>query len=165
MQRLLNWPQCSWVHWISFGLGSGLMPFAPGTWGSLVGLLIGYIFAKPSFIFWCATVFVICLSFWSVPKTSSALHCHDHKSIVIDEVAGQLFTYCLISPLFDYWTNGFFILGFLAFRLFDVYKIGWADYFDQQRNHSSVTLDDLCAGLYAGGSIWLVTILLFISSS
>ena len=70
---------------------------------------------------------------------------------MIDEVAGQLMTYCLAFECLSYMGSFFYVYGFVLFRCFDIFKIGWAKYCDQQQSAVSVTLDDLCAGFYAAG--------------
>ena len=148
---LLRWPFCHWVHWISFGGGVGLIPFAPGTWGSLWGVLLAVVVGHHFWLLYIATIVVILLSLFAIPITSKALNVHDHSSIVIDEVAGQLMTYCLAFECLSYMGPFFYVCGFVLFRCFDIFKIGWAKYCDQQQSAVSVTLDDLCAGFYAAG--------------
>ena len=128
----------------------GLMPKAPGTFGSLPGLLLGYgIFqasSKSAMPFLSAGLMLLIFmlfSWWIIYKTETFWGTHDDKSIVIDEVAGQAIPLAFFEP-----SLMLYILSFALFRLLDISKpliIGWVD-----KNLSSslgTLLDDVLAGL------------------
>lgn len=140
---------------LAFGLGSGLAPKAPGTFGTVLGLTLYlpfYWLAWP----WALALVVAgaILGVWLCQFASDRLGEHDHSGIVWDEFVGIWLTLLLLPA-----TLSGLILGFLLFRFFDVLKpwpIGWLD----RRVHGGlgVMLDDLVAALMAGASGWVLMI-------
>ena len=141
-QQLIRNP----VHFLAFGFGSGLSPKAPGTAGTLVAVLLWPLLAElPLSIYLAIVVVVSVTGFYLCGKTASDLGVHDHPGIVWDEIAGFWLAMTAI-PVTWYWM----LLGFILFRLFDIWKpwpIGW---FDRQVDGGvGIMLDDLIAGLFA----------------
>ncbi|HCI69928.1 MAG TPA: phosphatidylglycerophosphatase A, partial [Balneola sp.] len=106
------------------GFGSGLLPFAPGTWGSLLSLVpiyfiisSGNIYILPAFV-----IVTSLLSLWVSPACEKEWG-KDPGKLVMDEWAGQALTFVSISftgiPDTDLMTLG---IGFILFRLFDILK-------------------------------------------
>ena len=147
--------------------GVGLLPFAPGTWGSLFGLILFfytniYLSISVQFFYLLLLViilFAILVCYFATKELSD--NEKDQKSIVIDELAGVWIAFIPVSGIVmmqDFLTYS--ILSFLAFRVFDIWKpypIGFID--KKIKNHVGVVLDDLVAGLYAAIIIWLILIL------
>lgn len=132
------------VHLIAFGFGAGLSPAAPGTAGTLVGVLI-YLSLSPipltHYIGVCVLLFAA--GVWICGKTARDLRVHDHAGIVFDEVLGFLVAMIALPPAWPW-----ILLGFLLFRLFDIVKpwpIGWLD--RRVGGGLGIMLDDLLAGL------------------
>ena len=131
------------AHVISFGLGTGLAPFAPGTFGSLLGLFatrwLQPMLGDDVFFIGLAVAFII--SIWAAGVTGRALGESDHGAIVSDEViAMALITAMLPGAM---WKQAW---AFLLFRLLDIRKpgpIGWAD--RNVKGAFGVMLDDLIA--------------------
>ncbi len=142
----------------------GYMRPAPGTWGSLVALPLGWlihVIGGP----WLLVIAIIAgfiKGIWATSQLTKGAEDHDPSEIVIDEVVGQ---WIALLPLsFGAWHVGADILAlwpgwitaFLAFRAFDILKpgpIGWAD----RRNDAiGVMLDDVIAGVFAA-----LTVLIF----
>lgn len=138
--------------------GVGLLPRAPGTWGSLAALPLGYLLhwlgGFPLLALGTAAVFV--LGYWASDAYMAATGTHDPGEIVIDEVLGQ---WIALWPLsFGLWHAGAapsvfpwpgWVGAFVMFRLFDVLKpgpVGWAD---RRPGAMGVMLDDAIAGLLA----------------
>ena len=137
--------------------GAGLMRPAPGTWGSLAALPAAWaIHSLGGFAaLVVATVLAFGLGWWATIVATRDMADPDPSEIVIDEVAGQWVALWPVSlgavasgadilALYPGW-----IVAFVLFRLFDVWKpgpVGWAD-----RMHSplGVMLDDLIAGALA----------------
>jgi phosphatidylglycerophosphatase A len=148
--------QKTFAFWVACGGGSGAFPWAPGSAGSLVGLIIGLVLLKQSHILLLAGAIVATIGgYASIRKTLSAEQANaDPGWIVIDEIAGQsLSMLALPHPT---------ILGVLAafalFRLFDITKpgpIGWAD---RRTGAAAIMADDLLAGLAAAGVVVLLHI-------
>ena len=141
-QQLIRNP----LHFLAFGFGSGLSPKAPGTAGTLVAVLLWPLLAGLPLSIYLAIVAVVPVTgFYLCGKTASDLGVHDHPGIVWDEIAGFWLAMTAI-PVTWYWM----LLGFILFRLFDIWKpwpIGW---FDRQVDGGvGIMLDDLIAGLFA----------------
>ena len=134
---------------IAQGLGSGRLPYAPGTWGTLAFLLVGWgLLSIEVYFQWLFFVLLVLLSFWSIPIAGEILDETDHSSIVIDEWSGCCFTILGVSYILDV-NNGFIILlSFFAFRFLDIIKpwpISWAE--NRFSGSFGVLFDDLLAGL------------------
>ena len=134
--------------------GTGFFPWAPGTAGSLVGLILGC--AILAFAgHWLLLVLAVVATVGGIIAIRAAEAKDDPGWVVIDEVAGQWLT--LLGLLHVSWIGA--IVAFALFRLLDITKpgpIGWAD-----RMHSAtgVMLDDVIAG--AIGGILLRAVLLW----
>lgn len=131
------------AHVISLGLGTGLAPFAPGTFGTLLGLVatrwLQPMVGDDAFFIGLAVAFIV--SLWAAGVTGRALGESDHGSIVSDEViAMALITAMLPGAM---WKQ---VGAFLLFRILDIRKpgpIGWAD--RHVKGAFGVMLDDLIA--------------------
>ena len=131
----------------------GYIKFAPGTWGSLVSLLIMYILFNilvlPLIILIIIFIFIFIISNYLINYFSSITNSHDSKHIVIDELLGVFTIFLFYDLIFLYNDTATYILIFLIFRLFDIIKIFPANYFDKHyKNGYGVILDDIIAGLY-----------------
>lgn len=131
----------------------GLMRPAPGTWGSLAALPIAWALhlAGGPVALLGATLLVVAVGWWAVTGEGGG----DESEYVIDEVAGQWIALLPVSvgaahagaDILALWPG--WVVAFVAFRLFDVWKpgpIGWAD---RQRGPKGVMLDDILAGIAA----------------
>ena len=142
------------VHFLAFGLGSGLIHPAPGTWGTLAATLLYYplSFLLTGFIatavFLLATFAIGC---WLCDKTSRDLGVHDFGEIVWDEFVGAWIVLAYLpSALWQRWgTLPCYLAAFLLFRLFDITKPAPIRTIDSQwQNATGVLLDDLLAAAY-----------------
>jgi phosphatidylglycerophosphatase A len=85
------------VHLLAFGLGAGLLPIAPGTWGSLFTALVFWFFAPVNlFILLGISSVLFVLGIWICGTSSRRLGVHDHGGIVLDEVVGMLLTLTVV---------------------------------------------------------------------
>ena len=141
------------IHIISFGFGTGFSPIAPGTMGTLIAIPIYLLLASFSTIIYLAFVVVVFfIGCWASGQTANALGVHDHPGIVVDEIVGYLVTMLLV-PVTWYWV----IIGFLLFRVFDIWKpwpISLAD--RHVRGGLGIMLDDLFAAIYSLLSLHIV---------
>lgn len=144
----------SWEDWWSLGLGLGKMPVAPGTWGSLLGIVLALPLARmPLILSVIWILFWTGFSCWTCDKTYKKFGRQDHKSIVCDEVVGMMWTY-MFMPLSI--TKVF--LGFLLFRLLDICKpppINWLE--SDKLGSFGVMADDMAAGLLSYAILYLLT--------
>lgn len=135
---------------LASGLGSGFAPWAPGTAGSAVAVLLGAALMHLSP--WALPAGVILATFGGIWAIRAAGGDADPGWVVIDEVAGQwVALLALPRPALPG-----LIAAFMLFRLFDIAKpgpVGWAD-----RHHTAtgVMADDLIAGAMAAASLWAV---------
>ena len=134
------------IHFLAFGFGSGLAPFAPGTFGTLAAVPLYLLMQPLSLPLYLAVVVIAFIAgIWICGVAGSDLGVHDHGGIVWDEFVG-LWVTMIAAPAGWPWV----VAGFLLFRLFDIWKpwpIRWAD--QQVSGGFGVMLDDLIAGLYA----------------
>ena len=146
------------VHILAFGFGTGLSPVAPGTVGSLVGVLFGWLTLDLGLPLQLAAAAAISLSgIWICGESARRIGVHDHGGIVWDEIAGMYITLLAAPPTVAGW-----ILGFVLFRAFDIAK-PWPirDLDHRLGGGLGIMLDDLAAALYAlillGLYGWLMT--------
>lgn len=142
-------------HFLALGFGSGLAPFMPGTFGTIVALPL--VFALSFFPVWfylAVTALTILAGIWICDVTAKDLGVHDHSAIVWDEIAGMLITMALIPFT---WLN--LLVGFVLFRLFDIIK-PWPISLLDKKVHGGlgIMLDDVVAGLF---SLFTLHFLLF----
>ena len=132
------------VHWLSFGGGSGLSPYAPGTMGTLITVPVVYLLFQLGISTYIAVTVLVCLlGIWVSARTAVALGVHDHGSIVIDEVAGFMLTMTALEPT---WLT--LTLGFLIFRLLDIWKPWPIRVLDRNlHGGAGIMLDDVLAGV------------------
>ena len=133
------------VHWLAFGFGTGLAPFAPGTWGSLPGIALWWLLPKDLLLQSGVVVVLFLAGIWLCGESSRRLGVHDHGGIVWDEIVGMYLTLMVIPPE-PLWVA----LAFLAFRLFDIWK-PWPirDLDHSLQGGLGIMLDDVVAALYA----------------
>lgn len=134
------------VHFLAFGLGSGTVPKAPGTFGTLAAIPL-YLLLQPLSDEWYFIVLLVTflLGIYLCGKTAEDLGVHDHSGIVWDEFVGYWITMWLAPADWLY-----VIMGFLLFRLFDIWKpwpISWAD--KKVQGGLGIMLDDVLAGILA----------------
>lgn len=138
--------------------GSGLMPKAPGTWGSLAALPFAWgiqVYGGPLALV-VATLAITVIGTWASERYMAETGTHDPGSIVIDEVAG-IWLVLIIAP--PDWV--IFALGFLFFRIADIFKpwpACWAD--KNIKGGWGVMLDDLLAAPWAMLALWGAMLLL-----
>jgi phosphatidylglycerophosphatase A len=151
-RQLLN-PSC----FLALGFGSGLLPVAPGTAGTLAAIPLYLLLQDLSLGAYLALVLVSVFGGILVcGYTAARLGVHDHPAIVWDEIVGYLIT-MTAAPAGWLWVAA----GFVLFRLFDILKpwpIGWFD----RRVHggTGIMLDDVIAGVFAGALLQMTVYLL-----
>lgn len=163
--------------------GVGYLPLAPGTWGSMVGVLIYLLFGQIEagagtyfldrgwkdaqitawihafnliiFLLFCL------LGIWAANRAVGIFQDKDPQKAVVDEVIGQLIVF-LFVPFAVSWY--FVLAGFLLFRLFDIWKPYPIDSLQNLPAGIGVCADDILAGVYGGiclALIYAVTITIF----
>ena len=158
------------VYWLGLGLGSGLPRRAPGTWGTVGGLIVAIPLLSLGFIpFLIITLLACVVGIWICDRTSNLMGGHDDPHIVWDEWAGMWITLLplsyMITNVDDFWhdivkTSSLIalLIAFILFRFFDIIKpppIGWAD--RQVAGGLGIMLDDIIAGVMAA-AVWLIIV-------
>ena len=135
------------IHLLAFGLGSGLAPKAPGTFGTLAAVPVWWLFLMgvPTLPYIGVLLAGFALGVVLCEITSRDMGVHDHGGIVWDEWVGLW-----ISLLWLPAGIGWLICGVLLFRFFDIVKpwpIRWLD----QKVHGGfgIMIDDVIAGIFA----------------
>ncbi|HEV2306789.1 MAG TPA: phosphatidylglycerophosphatase A [Candidatus Acidoferrales bacterium] len=150
--------------------GAGYLPAVPGTWGSLVGVLIYWALCRfsasrldlywhgvyyvqpfpPSAVLVALVVAVVGVA--AASRVAKFTGKTDPQIVVIDEVSGQFLTYLLaLAPL--NWK--YLLLGFILFRGFDVWKPFPARQAESLPGGWGIMADDWIAGIYAAMGIWI----------
>jgi phosphatidylglycerophosphatase A len=156
---------------IATSLGLGYLPLAPGTWGSLAGIVIYWFIASripitipARHIVWADTAsrgatiaaiiaIVIALGgVWAADRAARFLQRKDPGLVVVDEVSGQFLTYLLaLAPV--NWK--YLLLGFILFRAFDIWKPTPARQAENLPGGLGIMADDWIAGFYAAIGLWI----------
>ncbi len=150
--------------------GVGYIPGAPGTYGSAVGVLIyvlsGVVWVNASARFpafdgrsalsfqgWTVVVVSLCIvaltlaGIWASNRSIELLGNSDPSQAVVDEVIGLLVTFLFIPFTFSW---QMILIGFLLFRLFDIWKPYPIDDLQNLKGGLGICADDIVAGVYAG---------------
>lgn len=136
-------------------LGIGRSPVAPGTVGSLVAAIVAVPIVSLGGVaaLGIAALLATVVGIPAAGAAERAMKRKDPGSIVIDEFAGQWLALIPAGVDLSGW-----ILGFVAFRLFDIWKpgpVGWAD--RRLGGGLGIMLDDVIAGLLAAGLVAAAT--------
>lgn len=155
---------------IATGFGAGFIPFAPGTWGSIVGLLIAYglIAAFGSDTLFLQNVLIsaglvsAALGVWASGRAEKIFDRKDASQIVIDEVFGQIISFVFIAPYLaesgESW-RWWMVAGFALFRAFDIFKPYPINRLQGLQGGLGVMMDDALAGVYAAVTLSLLWML------
>lgn len=161
-------PRLSLLIATCFGLG--YLPPLPGTWASLVGLILywglrriatlsrpfsglGPLHIYPSIILLFVVPLVIALvGVWAASRVEKYAGLKDPQLVVIDEVSGQLFTYlfAFAPPNWEY-----LLLGLILFRGFDIRKPSLARQAETLPRGWGIMADDWVAAVYAAVGLWI----------
>jgi phosphatidylglycerophosphatase A len=135
--------------------GVGYVPFASGTFGSAVGLLVWWLLPATAIVQGLAIVALFALGSWSGGVAERHFGRTDPRQVVIDEVMGMLIT--LFMNRVD-WRGAFG--GFLLFRVLDVIKPYPSNRLEQLHGGIGVMADDGMAAIYANlalrAVLWLI---------
>jgi len=134
------------VHFLAFGFGTGLAPFAPGTFGSLPGVLLFWLtMGYGLYVQLTVIALLIAAGIWICGESARRLGIHDHGGIVWDEIAGMYLT-LMVAPV----SVAGWLLAFAFFRFMDIVK-PWPirDLDHRLGGGVGIMLDDLVAALYA----------------
>lgn len=152
-------------HFLATLGGLGLSPIGPGTVGSIFGWLIFIVLSHfiSAIAMVILTIFIIIFSVYLSNIVTEDIVEKDHKSIVIDELAGMWLA--MIPVIFiassQYERSTYALLALIIFRIFDISKPFPISYIDKNfKNGLGVVLDDLAAAIFAATFSSLITIYL-----
>ncbi len=134
------------VHFLAFGFGTGLAPFAPGTFGSIPGVLLFWLTMDFGLYVQLGVALAITLAgIWICGESARRIGVHDHGGIVWDEIVGMYITLLAAPVSVVGW-----VLAFAFFRVMDIVK-PWPirDVDHRLGGGVGIMLDDLVAALYA----------------
>lgn len=135
------------IHWLAFGLGSGLSPKAPGTVGTIAALPVYWFLLTElePFAYLLVLLISTVVGVYFCGKTARDLNVHDHGGIVWDEWVGIWLT-LFLAPV----GLGWMLLGFVFFRFFDIIKPWPIKWFDQHVHGGlGIMIDDIIAAVFA----------------
>lgn len=140
------------MYLLAFGFGSGLSPKAPGTAGSLLGLIVFLPLLTQTILVQSIVILVaLAAGIWFTGKVADELSIKDPGGIVWDEFVGMWIVMLWLPSL--WWL----LPAFLLFRLFDIAKPWPVSLADQQLTGGwGIMLDDVVAGIFALVSLQLI---------
>lgn len=137
------------IHFIACGFGIGAIPWMPGTFGTLLGVLVYLMIVPLHLSLYCTITFLlILLGIWICGVVNRDFGTDDHPAAVWDEVAS--FPVVMIAIPHTWY---FIVLGFVLFRFFDIVKpgpIGWID--RHLHGGLGVMMDDVLAAFFS----WII---------
>jgi len=132
--------------------GVGLLPKAPGTYGSIMAMPILFVPFEIRIVLLPLLVLLAIVLFMLVVPELNKTNTHDASWIVLDEVIGMWVMFSLlIIPLSIMW----YILGFALFRYFDIQKPFPINRINNQTTVFSIVADDIVAGIFAAVTVYL----------
>jgi phosphatidylglycerophosphatase A len=148
--------------------GAGYLPRAPGTWGSLIGVLlywgiarifmaVGFLssyqaIASQLYVEIAIGIALALFGVWSSSRVARWSGKEDPQFVVIDEVSGQFFTYLFALAAVNW---KYLALGFILFRGFDIWKPFPARQAESLPGGWGIMADDWMAAVYAAAGIWI----------
>ncbi len=118
------------AHLMALGLGSGLVPRAPGTAGTALAWL-SFVLLQPwlhpvGWAWGSVVLLGLVVGVWACTRTAQHLGLADPGAIVWDEIVAFWLVLWVMSPA-TWWQQ---VMAFALFRFFDAAKpgpVGWAD--------------------------------------
>lgn len=147
------------IYFLAYGLGSGLAPRAPGTAGTLVGVIIYLLLTPvPDWLYWLITAVLFVVGIFVCGYTARKLGVEDPGAANWDEVVGYLLTMAVLPHallLHNGWL--WIVLGFILFRVFDILKPWPIRWFDRNIGGGfGIMLDDLVAAIPAAVVLYIL---------
>lgn len=136
---------------VATGCYTGYLPFAPGTFGTLLGVGIYFLLSPTPWLYYPCLVLFMAGGWYSAEYYEREIARESNpRSVVIDEVVGYMvamisFPFIAASPLSSI---KYMLLGFLIFRIFDIWKPYPVSYFGDLSGAKGIMLGDVMAGIY-----------------
>jgi phosphatidylglycerophosphatase A len=129
---------------VATALGAGYAPFAPGTFGSAVGMLLWLVLPSSTWVQGIVILVIVVVGAWSGSVAERHLGRTDPGQVVVDEVAGMLVTLFFVPVG---WAGA--LGAFLLFRIADIVKPFPANRLERLPGGIGIMADDIMAGVYA----------------
>jgi phosphatidylglycerophosphatase A len=145
------------ILFFSSAFGVGYIKYAPGTFGSLIGVLLWAYFAPNNYAFQCfllVAIFVASVLFSCAAE--KIYNKKDDQRIVIDEVCGLWFSVAFLPKTFT-----FLLLGLMLFRFFDIKKPLFISKSQNLKGGLGVTMDDVLAGVFVNVILHIVKFIFY----
>ncbi len=127
---------------IATGFYVGRMKYAPGSFGTLLGIPLVYLFAFKWWVVFTLGIFLYLLALWSSNYMIDMTKERDPEEVVIDEVLGYFLSYMFVEP-----TIKTILVGFITFRVLDIVKPYPIKLFERLPKGHGVVADDAVSGL------------------
>jgi phosphatidylglycerophosphatase A len=135
------------ASYLATGGGIGNLPLAPGTWASMVAVLVAvflHLLGGPWLLSF-SIIIIFLVGTWASNKHSLSIKQKDPSSVIIDEFCGQ---WLAILPIAMDWR--YYVVAFIIFRIADIFKPWPCKNAERIPGGMGIMLDDVCAGVYAG---------------
>jgi phosphatidylglycerophosphatase A len=139
---------------LATALGTGYVPFAPGTFGSIVGLVVWWLLPQAAIPQLAAIVAIFAAGAWSGSYAERHFNRTDPGPVVLDEVLGMLIT-LFLNPVG--WTGA--LLGFLLFRVADIVKPYPANRLEALHGGVGIMADDAMAAVYSNLALRVIAVI------
>ncbi len=148
------------ARWVAFGLGSGLLPVAPGTFGTLLAIpLVLLLSFLDAWLYVIVCVAFVGLAIMVADRVEHQLGQEDPGVIVIDEVVGFMVAMAFLPV--KLWVV---VIAFVIFRLLDIVKPPPVDWIEQRfKGGVAIVADDVVAGLLTNAVVHLLVLLVAFS--
>ena len=133
----------------------GKLPFAPGSCGSLGALLLWFFLPLTFSVHLSFLIILFVLGVYSSNKMAKYLDDDDPSEVVIDEAVGMGISLFMLPHSF-----GLYLLAFILFRIFDIYKPLFIYRIQNLSGGWGIMLDDVIAGLFTFALVNGITIIL-----
>lgn len=134
------------IQFLALGLGSGLAPKAPGTFGTLAAVPLFLLLSMLTPLYYFIAVIVMSVAgIYICGKAAEEVGVHDHPAIVWDEFVGYFITMFMVPVS---WQS--ILVGFILFRFFDILKPWPISYIDKKISGGfGIMFDDILAGIFS----------------
>ncbi|MED5534336.1 MAG: phosphatidylglycerophosphatase A [Pseudomonadota bacterium] len=138
------------IHLLALGFGVGLVPKGPGTAGTLIAIIPGWLMMPLPLVVRIAVVAALFgFGVWICGESARQLGVHDHPAIVWDEIVGFLGVSIILPP-----NPGWWVAAVILFRIFDIAKPWPIRDLDRRLGGGmGIMLDDLVAGVFTVGCL------------
>jgi phosphatidylglycerophosphatase A len=139
-----------WKHFLikffATGAGTGYAPIVPGTFGTLMGIVVFMVFMDlPRWVFLITVLGLTAIAIWVSELAEPLFHTKDPSYVVIDEVIG-----ILMAMIFLPFHVKYVLIAFVVFRVMDIIKPYPAHKWQDLHGGLGIVIDDVVAGIYSG---------------